>query len=302
MKVITESAEHCFLNFLDKLNKNPSGWVAFTFPFSKKLQHDVVMRGRQAIQGELKRSDLEATAFLEKMQPACVGFTNLVTYRFADNDILLMCRPKDEAEQKKVKEAFQKLSKNDSDCVGSYGHLTKDLYIFQKLADHKLLSAKKIEAYKALAEQDVVASLPLRRHKREHPLVLVVEDDRFSSSYITGFLKDYDVVVARTGEEAILKYIEEAPDAVFLDVHLPGLNGHQVLQAIKGIDQEAFVVMLSVDTVQSSIMAASRNGAISYLKKPFSRERVLNTLRLSPFIRDSIGVLPYSVTQTSGRL
>lgn len=99
-------------------------------------------------------------------------------------------------------------------------------------------------------------------------------------------------MVARTGEEAILKYIEYAPDAVFLDIHLPGINGHQALQALKAADSEAFVVMLSVDTAKASIMAASENGAVSYLKKPFSRERVLNTLRLSPFIRESRGILP----------
>jgi CheY-like chemotaxis protein len=50
--------------------------------------------------------------------------------------------------------------------------------------------------------------------------------------------------------------------------------------------------MLSVDTEKSNILKASAAGAVSYIKKPFSRERVLNTLRLSPFIRDSKGVLP----------
>jgi DNA-binding response OmpR family regulator len=69
------------------------------------------------------------------------------------------------------------------------------------------------------------------------------------------------------------------------------------LQAIKSADADAFVVMLSVDTAKSSILSASEKGATSYLKKPFSRERVLNTLRLSPFIRDSKGVLPISAKQ-----
>ncbi len=134
--------------------------------------------------------------------------------------------------------------------------------------------------------------MPLRRIKRDEPIILVVEDDRFTATYISGFLKEFDLIVARSGEEAVLKYIEYAPDAVFLDIHLPGINGHQTLQAIKCADPDAFVVMLSVDTAKSSIMSASENGAVSYLKKPFSRERVLNTLRLSPFIRDSRGILP----------
>lgn len=292
MKVVTQSAEHCFLTFLDKVTKSPTGWVAFTFPFSKNFKHAVVEKGSKAIQDEIKRLDDQSAAFLEKLKIQCTGFSNLVVYRFSDNDILLLCCPKDEAEQKRIKQAFQGLCKLLPANFAQYGHLNLDLYVFQKLADHKLLSARKMEAYKALASIDAVESLPLRRQKREEPLMLVVEDDRFSSSYIASLLKDYEVIVARTGEEAILKYIEEAPDVVFLDVHLPGLNGHQVLQAINSMDSDAFVVMLSADTVQSNILAASRYGAISYLKKPFSRDRVLNTLRLSPLLQESRKVLP----------
>ena len=173
-----------------------------------------------------------------------------------------------------------------------YGFLTKEIYAFQKVADAKFLSAKKMKAYEALSDENVVESLALRRKKRDEPIILVVEDDRFTASYISGFLREFDLLVARNGEEAIQKYIEYAPDAVFLDIHLPGINGHQTLDAIKCADPDAFVVMLSVDTARSSIMGASERGAASYLKKPFSRERVLNTLRLSPFIRDSRGILP----------
>src|SRR5690606_8687745 len=99
----------------------------------------------------------------------------------------------------------------------------------------------------------------LRRKRRDSPLVMVVEDDRFTASYIQNFLREYDVVIARNGEEAILKYIEYAPDAVFMDLHMPGLNGDQALQAIKAADPDAFVVMLSVDTAQHSIMSASEH-------------------------------------------
>lgn len=292
MKIISEGAEHHFLTFLEKLKINPTGWIACTFPFSKKIHHDELMGRRAYIKSDLARMSAEVQAFVESFRDKAAQLPGAQFYKFTDNDVVLLCCPQNEMEQKLVRETLEEVARQFPNKFCDYGFLTKELYVYQKIADHKLLSRKKMEAYEALSDANVVESLALRRKKRDEPIILVVEDDRFTASYISGFLKDFDVVVARTGEEAILKYIEYAPDAVFLDIHLPGINGHQTLQSIKCADPEAFVVMLSVDTARSSILSASENGAVSYLKKPFSRERVLNTLRLSPFIRDSRGVLP----------
>lgn len=292
IKIITEGAEHHFLTFLEKMKVNPTGWIACTFPFSKKLHHDDLTTRRAFIKSDLARLNAEAQAFVDAFAKKADQLPAAHLYKFADNDVILLCCPGNEAEQKYVRETLEQTAREFPNNFCDYGFLTKELYVYQKIADHKILSLKKMSAYMALADDNVVNSIPLRRKKRDEPIILVVEDDRFTASYIGGFLKDFDIVVARNGEEAILKYIEFAPDAVFLDIHLPGINGHQTLQAIKAADQDAFVVMLSVDTAKTSIMSASENGAVSYLKKPFSRERVLNTLRLSPFIRDSRGILP----------
>ena len=292
MKIISEGAEHSFLTFIDRLKANPSGWIACTFPFSSKINHASLVTRRAFIKNDLAQLEKEASAFLSGLAQKCANLPEVVIYQFADNDIILLCCPADEMGQKQVRSTLDEISKGLPPKFCEYGYLTKDIHIFQKLADEKILRAKKMEAYLLLCDENVIESLAIRRKKRTDPIVLVVEDDRFTASYISNFLRDFDMVVARNGEEAILKYIEYAPDAVFLDIHLPGLNGHQALQAIKSIDPEAFVVMLSVDTEKSNILKASAAGAVSYIKKPFSRERVLNTLRLSPFIRDSKGVLP----------
>ncbi len=292
MKLIDEGAEHHFLTFLERLKVNPSGWIACTFPFSRRLNHDDLTSRRAFIKSDLMRARAEAQAFVTDFSQKADHLPGAYLYRFADNDVILLCCPGNEAEQKIVRDTLEKTAREFPNGFCEYGFLTKELYVYQKLADHKLLSAKKMDMYALLSDDNIVESLPLRRRKRDEPLILVVEDDRFTASYIGNFLREFDVVVARDGEDAVLKYIENAPDAVFLDIHLPGINGHQTLQAIKAADNDAFVVMLSVDTAQSSIMSASEHGAASYLKKPFSRERVLNTLRLSPFIRDNRGILP----------
>lgn len=298
MKMIVEGAEHHFLTFLEKLKVNPSGWIACTFPFSKNLDHGLLVSKRAFIHGELAKREEEVKKFVDSISGLCEKLPEAVLYRFADNDVILLCCPNAEAEQKLVRETLEAIAKTLPPQFCEYGFLTKELYVYQKLSDHKILSAKKMQAYKMLGDDMMVESLSVRRKKRSDPIVLVVEDDRFTASYISGFLRDFDMVIARNGEEAILKYMEYAPDAVFLDIHLPGINGHQVLQAMKAVDSDAFVVMLSVDTAKSSILSASEKGAVSYLKKPFSRERVLNTLRLSPFIRESKGILPVQGAKT----
>lgn len=292
VKIITEGAEHHFLTFLDKLKTNPSGWIACTFPFSKRVNHDDLMSRRTHIKNDLARTNAEVMAFVESFKDRGDQLPLAHLFKFTDNDIMLLCCPSTEAEQKTAREILESASAQFPTGFCDYGFLTKELYVFQKIADHKFTTKKRMEAYGMLADEAAIESLSLRRKKRSDPVIMVVEDDRFTASYISNFLKDFDVIVARSGEEALEQYIEYAPDAVFLDIHMPGMDGHQTLQAIKCADPEAFVVMLSVDTARSSIMTASDNGAVSYLKKPFSRERVLNTLRLSPFIRESLGVLP----------
>lgn len=292
MKVIVEGAEHQFLTLLEKMKVNPSGWIACTFPFSQKIKHENLIERRAFIKSDMTKLRADSSAFLEKLREMTRDLPATQLFQFADNDIILLCCPTNEAQQKQVRETLEKAAGSLEKGFADFGFLTKELYVYQKLADHKFLTQKRVASYEALSDDSVVESLALRRKKRDEPLILVVEDDRFTASYIGNFLKEFDVVIARNGEEAIQKYIEHAPDAVFLDIHLPGINGHETLQAIKCADPDAFVVMLSVDTAKQSILNASENGAASYLKKPFSRERVLNTLRLSPFIRNSRGILP----------
>ncbi len=292
MHIIDDGAEHQFLTFLERLKINPTGWIACTFPFSRKIHHDELMDRRAYIRSDLTRLAAEVDAFIHDFRDEAAALPGAQFFRFTDNDIILLCCPADEVEQKLVRDTLERAARRFPNDFCDYGFLTRELYVYQKIADYKLLSMKRMAIYNALGDTGVVESLHLRRKRRDTPLILVVEDDRFTASYISGFLKDFDLIVARTGEEAVLQYIDYAPDAVFLDIHLPGMNGYQVLQSIKCADPDAFVVMLSVDAARSSIMNASENGAVSFLKKPFTRERVLNTLRLSPFIRETCGILP----------
>jgi CheY-like chemotaxis protein len=65
------------------------------------------------------------------------------------------------------------------------------------------------------------------RSTRRNPVVLIVEDDQSSVDLLRAYLTDsgYDVLVERTGPEGLAAVRREQPDAVVLDIQLPGLDG-----------------------------------------------------------------------------
>lgn len=288
IKSVKESAEHHFLAFLESLRDSTSGWIAIYFSMSAHIKHEKILERIGDLDRLLKNTRSRSEAFFDELCAHADGMSEAAAYLFSDNDIVFFARPADKAEKAKLKKLFEAKG-NKSECsISDYTDFASQAYRYQKFADKKFLTEKRCRAYRTMADEGRVKSISLRRDRRDYPLVLIVEDDRFTASYTAGILnKDYEIVQARTGEEAITAYIEHAPDIVFLDIHLPGLSGHETLEAIKAVDPKAFAVMLSVDTVSANIKKAAGFGAHGFLKKPFSRDRLLDTVRKSPYIQAS---------------
>jgi DNA-binding LytR/AlgR family response regulator len=82
------------------------------------------------------------------------------------------------------------------------------------------------------------------------------------------------VAQARNGREAIELFDEHEPEIVFLDVHMPGLNGIEAARAIGRRAQLVFVTAYEQYAVQ-----AFDHGAIDYLVKPFDEARLADTVQ-----------------------
>lgn len=101
--------------------------------------------------------------------------------------------------------------------------------------------------------------------------ILVVEDDRFLRELIVQKLikEEYNVSQAFDGEEGIKKIKAEKPDLVLLDLILPGIDGFEVLAAIK--DDSALsaipVIILSNLGQKEDVERGLRLGAVDYLIK-----------------------------------
>jgi two-component system response regulator (stage 0 sporulation protein F) len=104
--------------------------------------------------------------------------------------------------------------------------------------------------------------------------VLVVDDEPDVRQLLYDFLtgRDYDVVLAAGGLEAIDIVEREKPDLVLLDVVMPGMNGVETLRRIAEIDPPLRVIMV---TANADIGLTSRllaMGAVDYIPKPFDLE------------------------------
>lgn len=289
MEVVQKSAEHHFLTNIQRLKNAPNGWAILYFSLSKRMGHGEILTNASAINKYLSQKRGEAEREFEALRSEAGHIPKAALYLFDDNDIALVAPYKSDESKDNLKQLYKFMASRLEKGTSDFSILEHELYTYQKLADQKFLSAKRMAAYREMADRHKIASIGLRRERRDHALVQVIEDDRFTASYAAGILnREYDMILSRNGEDAILQYIENAPDIVFIDIHLPGLNGHQVLNALKAIDPHVYAVMLSADTVKDNIVKSATGGAHNFLKKPFSKERLLNVVKASPYIQGAM--------------
>jgi PAS domain S-box-containing protein len=113
--------------------------------------------------------------------------------------------------------------------------------------------------------------------------VLVVDDEADLRELMTGTLeeKGYEVRPAASGEEA-LRLIEEGgpgPDLVILDIGMPGMGGWSALEKMSQLVPEAKVLVISGYAQDQGFKVMLKDKAAAYLGKPFSKARLLRTVR-----------------------
>ena len=122
------------------------------------------------------------------------------------------------------------------------------------------------------------------------PYIAIVDDDPAFASYLRTFLslRGYDARCYSRGDELIAAMKQsELPDAVLLDVMMPGLDGMATLRALKASRPDAQVIMLSGRNQASTIVEAVQAGATDYVVKPDDPEG-LGEIALDVAIKNAI--------------
>jgi DNA-binding response OmpR family regulator len=120
--------------------------------------------------------------------------------------------------------------------------------------------------------------------------VLIIDDEKLlvKSTGMVLTHHGYEVNGALSGEEGLNAALEFAPDVILLDIMMPGMDGWQVLEALKqnAITRRIPVIIFSAREYSNGKALAAQKGAADFIAKPFEAdelvEMLVNQLSASP--------------------
>ena len=110
--------------------------------------------------------------------------------------------------------------------------------------------------------------------------ILIVDDEKPICDLIDLNLSSagYHCISVQDGLKAINRIEEEDFDLVLLDIEMPGMNGIETFEQMKGKYDEIPVIFLTASGYEDDVMSAIRLGAVNYLKKPFLPQDLLERI------------------------
>ena len=113
-------------------------------------------------------------------------------------------------------------------------------------------------------------------------LILIVEDNAYNQKLASDVLRfnGYRVLVADTAESGVPMALEEKPDVVLMDIHLPGMNGIEALAKLRAAPETRDIPVLAFT---ASVMPQDRReitsaGFDGFLSKPINLKEFLETI------------------------
>ncbi len=111
--------------------------------------------------------------------------------------------------------------------------------------------------------------------------ILIVDDAMFMRRMLGDILEKGGHTIcgeAATGKEAVERFKELKPDLTTMDIIMPDMSGIEAVKAIKRIDADAHILMVSAMGQQALVLEAVQAGAHDYVVKPFQPSRVLEAI------------------------
>ncbi len=110
--------------------------------------------------------------------------------------------------------------------------------------------------------------------------ILLVDDEPRLLSSLHELLRgrDYHLVTATCGSEALAELAKMRFDLILLDLRLPDMSGHEIMDYMNSRGIEGDVIVMSGEVGIEAAIGALKRGAYDYLRKPYSREELLKTV------------------------
>ena len=102
--------------------------------------------------------------------------------------------------------------------------------------------------------------------------VLIVDDEKGVRDLLQSFLKTtgYQAIMASSGEEAIELAKSESPNAILLDVKMPGIDGIETCRRLRAEEQTRYIPVIMVTAFGTTETEATNAGADDLINKPFN--------------------------------
>lgn len=139
-----------------------------------------------------------------------------------------------------------------------------------------LVSPEQVDLY-----QEAVAQKPYRRQLH----ILVVEDQVFSQKLLCEILRGVRVhnnnespcIDAVQGlRDAWKIFVKKAPDVVFVDLNLVDGSGHTLARAMKELDPQAQVIIVTANNFEEELHVARQNNVDGFITKPYNKKQILD--------------------------
>jgi len=134
--------------------------------------------------------------------------------------------------------------------------------------------------------------------------ILIVDDEPNYLVILSELLRDegFEVFTASSGVEGLALVRDVDLDLVITDMQMPGMDGLQLLQAIKKVNSDLPVIMITAFAQVDKAVAAMQAGAFNYLAKPFSNDELIVTINKAvqhySLIRENIRLRQSILTRT----
>ncbi|REJ78822.1 MAG: sigma-54-dependent Fis family transcriptional regulator [Acidobacteria bacterium] len=118
--------------------------------------------------------------------------------------------------------------------------------------------------------------------------VLVVEDEELMRNILRELLEDegYSVLSADSAESGLEIFASSEVSVIITDIKMSGMDGIELLDRIKQIDENALVIIITAYSSVDSAVAALRKGAYDYVTKPFVNEDLIQTVKNAIRLRE----------------
>jgi len=131
-----------------------------------------------------------------------------------------------------------------------------------------------VENFNPTRENFLKPAAQIVRDPNREPTVIIVEDDKNFANILQDYSRDhgYKSIMVSEGTNAVEIIREHLPDAVILDIMLPGKDGWQILKELKALTDTMHIPVHLMSAGDAAANRVRREGAISFLKKPIDTD------------------------------